>query len=105
MNEKKHTYIFVRTDIPIQHQMAQACHGALETGKVFNEQRDDPDSIVILKVANEKELLKAHLKLMSNGIKTAIFYEPDWDYGYTSFGTMPLNQDQRKYLKGFSLWK
>ena len=50
MDEHKYVYIIVRTDIPVPHQMAQACHAALESGKVFNEVNCQPDSIVVLKV-------------------------------------------------------
>ena len=54
-------YVVVRRDIPIQHQMAQACHGALEAGKVWNEVKCDPDSLIVIGVKNQDQLLKAQL--------------------------------------------
>lgn len=99
-------YVFVRRDIPIQHQMAQACHGALESGKVFNEKPScDPNSLIVIGVKSQEELLKAQYKLEQHGIKTVAFWEPDWDYGLTSFGTEPLSEDMRHHLRRYQLWK
>jgi hypothetical protein len=86
--------------------MAQACHGAYETGKVFNAKPTcDPDSLIVIGVKNQKELLKAQERLEALGIKTVAFWEPDWDYGWTSFGTEPLDEEQRTLLKRYQLWK
>lgn len=102
----RYNYIFVRTDLPIAHQMAQACHGALETGKRFHEtQMCSPDSIIILQVKNQEELRNAQDIVEKAGIKTVAFFEPDWDYGFTSFGTEPITQDMRHHLRKFRLWK
>lgn len=49
--------------------------------------------------------MKAQKKLEDLGIGTVLFWEPDWDYGWTSFGTEPLTQEQRIHMKGFQLWK
>jgi hypothetical protein len=91
--------------MPLQHQIAQACHGALESGKVFNTVQCDPDSLIVIGVKNQNELLKAQKRLEENGIKTVGFWEPDWDYGWTSFGTMPLGEEHRHFLKRHQLWK
>ena len=53
-------YVVVRRDIPIQHQMAQACHGALEAGKVWNEVKCDPDSLIVIGVKNQDRMQLAH---------------------------------------------
>lgn len=98
-------YVVVRKDIPIQHQIAQACHGALEAGKVYNEVSCSPDSLIVIGVKNQYQLMKAQKKLEDLGIGTVLFWEPDWDYGWTSFGTEPLTQEQRIHMKGFQLWK
>jgi len=31
------TYTFIRKDLPIQHQMVQACHSAMQAGAEFLE--------------------------------------------------------------------
>ena len=103
-NDHKYVYVVVRRDIPIQHQMAQACHGALEAGKVWNEVKCDPDSLIVIGVKNQDQLLKAQRKIEAAGIKTVGFWEPDWDYGWTAFGTEPLSQEQRIHMKSFQLW-
>lgn len=34
-----------------------------------------------------------------------MFFEPDWDYGNTAFGTELITEDRRHILKGYQLWK
>lgn len=85
--------------------MAQACHACQEIGKIYSEQRDTPDTIIVLQVSNKEELLNACNNLELVGIKTNLFFEPDWDYGYTSFATQPVKDSQRIHMKGYKLWK
>jgi hypothetical protein len=85
--------------------MAQACHGALEAGKAFPENRHKTDSIIVIGLKNKKELEKAQKRLVDNGIEIIEFHEPDWDYGLTTFGTPPIGQDQRQIMKRYQLWK
>lgn len=103
--DHKYVYVFVRRDIPLQHQMAQACHGALEAGKAFPQDRNHTDSIIVIGVKNQKELLKSHKYLEEHGIKTIMFWEPSWDYGETSFGTNPIAEENRHIFRRFQLWK
>lgn len=100
-----YNYIFVRTDIPVRHQMAQACHAALETGKMFNRGNDIPDSIVVIGVDSQEELEFAFNYIKECGIDCVMFCEPDWDYGNTSFGTEAITGGKRQHLKGYSTWK
>lgn len=86
--------------------MAQACHGALEAGKHFgSDSREYPDSLIVIGVKNQNELLKAKQRLEEAGIQLIMFFEPDWDYGWTAFGTAPLTQEQRQIMKRYRLWK
>lgn len=85
--------------------MAQACHGALEAGKAFPQDRHKTDSIIVLGLKNKRELEKAMTRLRENNIELIEFHEPDWDYGLTTFGTQPLNQDQRQIMRRYQLWK
>lgn len=98
-------YIFVRKDIPIQHQMAQACHGALEAGKAFPEDRGVTDSIIVIGIKNKAELEKARKRLAEAGIEAIPFWEPDWEYGWTAFGTRPLKEEERPIMRRYQLWK
>jgi len=99
--------VFVRTDIPVQHQMAQACHGSLESGNRFpNPSGNDPSFIVVIGVPDVHGLDAALLCADKAGIRTALFFEPDWDYGYTSFGTEPISKDRgNRAFRRFDLWK
>ena len=106
LTDHRYVYIFVRVDIPVQHQMAQACHAALEAGKEFPDLTDAPDSLIVLQVADQEELNHAADLLHKNGICLVKFWEPEprWNYGYTSFGTEPLKNSQRNLLNGYKLW-
>lgn len=97
--------MFVRKDISITHQMVQAAHGALEAGKAFPVATSEPSSLLVLQVKDLNELEKARRHISDCGIKTEIFFEPSWDYGNTSFGTEPILNEQRHFLKGYQLWK
>lgn len=104
--DHRYNYIFVRRDLPIQHQITQACHAAYETGKVFNDKPlDNPDSLITIGIKNQEQLINAQKRLEELGIKTIPFFEPDWDYGFTSFGTEPLDDEQRTNLLKYQLWK
>ena len=85
--------------------MAQACHGALEAGKKFPEDRGTTDSIIVIGMKDKKELKKARKRLSDGGIDTIPFWEPDWDYGTTTFGTRPLKEDERNIMRRYQLWK
>ena len=106
LNDHRYVYVFVRVDIPIQHQMAQACHAAHEAGKEFPVIIDDPDSMIVLQVENQEALNRAADLLHENGIGLVKFWEPEprWNYGYTAFGTEPLKNSQRHLLNGYKLW-
>lgn len=85
--------------------MAQACHGALEAGKAYPADRHKTDSIIVIGLKNKNELEKAKKRLEENGIGLIDFHEPDWDYGFTTFGTEPLTQDKRLIMRRYQLWK
>lgn len=98
-------YVFVRRDIPIQHQMVQASHAALECGLEFPYIPAEPSSLIVLGVSNKKDLLKARKYLNINKIRNTMFFEPSWDHGYTAIGTEAITEDKRHLLKRFQLWK
>lgn len=98
-------YVFVRKDLPLTDQMVQASHAALEAGIVFGAGSKEPSSLIVLSVPDKDALLAAQAYCEEQGIETELFFEPDWDYGYTAFGTQPITQKQRPLLKRFPLWK
>lgn len=105
MELKTYVYVFVRTDLPLQQQMVQASHAALESGIVFGAKSNEPSSLIMLAVKDKEALLNAEEHCLHQGIETEMFFEPDWEYGFTAFATEPLTQEKRHHLKGFPLWK
>ena len=103
---KTWVYVFVRTDLPIQQQMVQSNHAALEAGIFLGDKtQDEPSSLIVIAVKNKAKLEKAMLDLTSKGIEFVPFYEPSWDDGLTAIGTQPLTQEERVQLKRYQLWK
>jgi hypothetical protein len=86
--------------------MAQACHGALEAGRKFANPSDHTNSIIVIGCKNLYQLEKARAIIESNGIRTEMFWEPDFGpLGNTSFGTEPCTEEQRQHFSRFQLWK
>lgn len=105
INDKTWCYVFIRTDLPIEQQIVQACHAALEAGHTFPRKSNDPSSLIMLQIPNKEKLEVALKRTNDRGIRTKSFYEPDWDYGFTSFATEPITLDQRKTFSKYKLWK
>jgi hypothetical protein len=85
--------------------MAQACHGALEAGRKFPSGTEETNSIIVIGCKTKADLEKARTKVTAMGIRTEMFFEPDWEYGNASFGTEPIPESNRHIMKGFQLWK
>lgn len=82
----------------------QASHAAYEAGK-FGNLENEIKSLVLCEVANERELLKAQAKLKRRGIDLVLFLEPDIGNQATALATLPLNDNQRKLMSKFKLWR
>ena len=99
-------YVFIRVDLPIQQQLVQSNHAALEAGIAFgNKEQTEPSSLILIAVKNKYQLEKAMKDLESKDIKFVSFEEPDWEYGLTAFAIEALTQDKRVLLKRYQLWK
>lgn len=99
-------YVFIRVDLPLQQQLVQSNHAALEAGIAFgNKEQSEPSSLILIAVKNTYQLEKAMKDLETKGVRFIAFEEPDWEYGLTAFATEPLTQDKRKLLKRYQLWK
>lgn len=85
--------------------MVQASHAALEAGLKFPYQAKEPSSLIVIGVKNQYQLEKARREVEEAGIRTEMFYEPDWDYGNTAFGTEAITEDQRHTFRRYNLWK
>jgi len=99
-----HVYTFVRKDLPINHQIVQACHSALEAGSSFKKCGDIPN-LVLLQVEDEDHLDKTSELLFDKKIRFHKFYEPDNDMGFSSITTEPLDAETKKALSNYKLWR
>lgn len=98
-------YVLVRTDISLEQQLVQAVHAAAEAGRSFYSAEHGIASAVLLAVANGQALMSARDRLHAKGVRTELFFEPDFGTGHSALATEPLTVAQRKYLKGFPLWR
>ncbi len=97
-------YIFVREDLTTPQKIVQASHAALEAGFAYNKP-EGSTHIVLMGAKNQEELLKIRKRLGNCGIESQIFYEPDYNTGYTAIATKPLYGEERLPLKKHSLFR
>lgn len=59
--------------------------------------------LVALSVKNEKGLIKVSELLEQQGIGFKMFYEPDYNYGYTALCTVPVEFGKYKLFEKYNL--
>lgn len=97
--------MIVRTDLPVEQQLVQACHAAYEAGLRLATPTSDTDYSVICAVDSEEELREAHRHLLRQRIPTVLFTEADLDDQATALASAPVVGEQRKAFAAFRLWK
>lgn len=97
--ETRYTYLFIRKDLSGPQRIVQAAHAAHEAGEHFGSH----SHMALMGASDERELMKIAKHLDANGIRYRMFYEPDYDTGYTAIATEPLAGEQRKPLRRYSL--
>ncbi len=97
--------MIVRTDLPVEHQLVQACHAAYEAGLRLAQPTKETDYSVICAVSSEQELRAVHARLEAQGIPTVLFTESDMDDQATAIGSAPVSGDQRRAFQDLPLWK
>lgn len=93
---KPYTYVLVRQDIPLEQQMVQACHAALEAGFAF----DAPSvtsSLIVCTVPDLEALLAARERLDRYGIRSEMFFEPSWGMGYSALASEPIIERKKRF--------
>lgn len=99
-----YTYCFLRKDLPGVVRAIQLGHATMELGKTLGP--DEPiANLVLFEVADQSELVRVSSWLNDVDIKHHIFYEPDYDTGYTAICCTPLTGDQRVPFSGFTLFQ
>ncbi len=59
----------------------------------------------MLAIPSQNHLLDAADELARAGIRHTLFFEPDFNFGYTAACTEPLADDLRRRLRRFKLWQ
>lgn len=96
--DKPYVYVFVRADLPVEQQMVQASHAALEAGFRF-EQPAQTASLVLLSVPDMPALESAAQRLAQYDIDHHLFYEPDFGpMGHSALATRPITAKKERHL-------
>jgi hypothetical protein len=99
-----YVYVLIRTDIPLAQQLVQSNHAALQAGFDFKK----PEAIsrlIVLSVPSKTALLAAATQLEMCGIGHHLFFEPDFEIGYSALATQPLyHRKDRDCLKKYPLY-
>ena len=93
---KPYTYVLVREDIPLEQQMVQACHAALEAGFAFDAPAAT-SSLIVCTVPDREALLVARERLVRYGIRSELFFEPSWNMGYSALASEPIHQRKQRF--------
>ena len=104
MQTNKYSYVFVREDLPNTVKLVQASHACMEMGFV-TEKPDEQVFLIALSVKNQAGLIKVSELLEQQGINFHMFYEPDYDYGYTALCTVPVEFGKYKIFEKYNLIK
>jgi peptidyl-tRNA hydrolase len=95
-------YIVVRTDLKKEFQLVQACHAAIEAAFTF-DRPDDITHLVVLQVANERELEEVSLQLYNENIPYEDFFESWGNLRTTALATKPITKQKEGILSKLSL--
>lgn len=104
-----YAYSFVRTDLPIDQQIIQHGHAVHEASNLPNNNRYDgtTPNAVLFQVKNEEELALISRKLREDPyLLFAMFYERDYDRGFTALTTVPIHKtdSRRDVFVGYELY-
>lgn len=97
----------MRQDIPLAQQLVQSNHATFEVARRLPQPQnsDETPSVVVIGVPDKNALFRVVEKLRSNNIGHQAFCEPDFNMGLSAVATVPLEQEQRRVLSNYKLWK
>lgn len=101
---KPYVYVLVRLDISPEQQIVQAGHAALEAGFAFSHPGQTA-SLIVLEVKDKDELLAASAHLQGCGIEHQLFFEPDFNMGYSAIATRPVFGSERNLFRKWRLFR
>jgi hypothetical protein len=98
--------VFVRQDIPLAQQLVQSNHATFEVARRLPASNlDETPSCIVIGVPDKTALFRVIEKLSKNDIAHHTFYEPDFNMGLSAVATAPLEQEQRRVLSNYKLWR
>ncbi len=104
MADIPYVYVLIRQDLPLEHQITQACHAALEVGFDHARPKDHPVHLITLGVPDQQQLEKYAEALEDQGHPYHLFFEPDENRGHTALATSPIRGSHRNLFRGLALW-
>ena len=94
--------MFVRTDIPLAHQIVQSNHAVYHLAGLRYE--DGNPNLVVIGLPSESSLRRTLRKLETHQIPHYAWTEPDNNFGLTAIATAPLRGEERKILANYRLY-
>lgn len=96
----------MRQDISLAQQIVQSNHATFEVARRLpHHNLEEIPSVVVIGVPDKTALFRVVEKLRGNAIGHEVFYEPDGNMGLSAVATAPLEQDQRRALSNYRIWK
>lgn len=106
-----YVYVLIRTDMPIEHQVTQACHASFELGLDVSRFQTEPCHLITLAVPDQRSLCEWRDKLVHKGIQNHLFYDSDdllgngRPTGFTALATAPVEGGLREFFSRLKLWR
>ncbi len=94
--------MFVRQDIPTEHQVVQSCHAVYHLATTYQPDSGIPN-IIAIGIPDLAALKRVETKLQNHHIPHFSWSEPDYDFGFTAIATAPLTEEQKVVLANYRL--
>ena len=96
----------MRQDISVAQQIVQSNHATYEVARRSPASNlDEIPSCIVIGVPDKVALFRVIEKLNEHDIQHHTFYEPDFNMGLSAVATVPLGQEQRRFLSSYRLWR
>lgn len=103
-------YVFIRQDLPLEIQLVQSNHATFQLAALSGPYEDGIPNLIVIGVPNVRTLLRTANKLRAAQIPHYEYREPDIpadnrDANFTAITTAPLDDEQRKVLENYRLYR
>lgn len=88
----------------MHYQIIQTAHATQEITKEIDHP-ERTSHLILFEAKNEEHLINIKQKLDEQGIKSHMFFEPDWNTGHTAIATAPIYGEDRNFFKKFRMYK